>query len=198
MCAGLARLLSRRQRSVFLCKPLLLTDGTEQKSGLDAAFFARLTGVPQPESWPLPMSAAEARQGLSPSIREGIAASLSQAAEAREVIMEGPPATATHVQPLPLAADLAEALDARVLAVGTPEVFCDMLFDTNRDFLLNSFNWAADREFRVSISTRDPERRVLRLGEGDELLWINRVAVFGLPLLCLLLGLVRWSMRRAI
>ena len=99
----------------------------------------------------------------------------------------------------PAAADAVIARkDARVLAVGTPEVFCDMLFDTNRDFLLNSFNWAADREFRVSISTRDPERRVLPLGEGDELLWINRVAVFGLPLLCLLLGLVRWSMRRAI
>ncbi len=117
VCAGLARLLSRRQRSVFLCKPLRLTDGTEQQSDPDAAFFARLTGVPQPESWPLPISAAEKRQGLSPSIRQGIAASLSQAAEAREVIIEGPPATAADVQPLPLAADLAEALDARVLAI---------------------------------------------------------------------------------
>ena len=88
--------------------------------------------------------------------------------------------------------------DARVLAVGTPEVFCDMLFDTNRDFLLNAFNWAADREFRVSISTRDPERRGLALGEGNELLWIRRVLVIGLPLLCLLLGLLRWALRRAI
>lgn len=88
--------------------------------------------------------------------------------------------------------------DARVLAVGTPEVFCDMLFDTNRDFLLNAFNWAADREFRVSISTRDPDRRVLALDEGDVRLWLRRVLVWGLPGLCVLLGLVRWAMRRAV
>jgi len=87
--------------------------------------------------------------------------------------------------------------DARVLAYGTPEVFGDLLFKTNRDLLLNSFNWAADREFRVSISTRDPERRVIPLGEGKELLYIHRVTVIGLPLLCLVLGLLRWLSRRA-
>ena len=87
--------------------------------------------------------------------------------------------------------------DARVLAFGTPEVFGDLLFQTNRDLLLNSFNWAADREFRVSISTRDPERRVVPLGEGKELLYIHRVTVIGLPLLCLALGLLRWLSRRA-
>jgi len=87
--------------------------------------------------------------------------------------------------------------DARVLAFGTPEVFGNRLFETNRDLLLNSFNWAADREFRVSISTRDPERRVIPLGEGKELMYIHRVTVIGLPLLCLLLGLLRWLSRRA-
>ena len=87
--------------------------------------------------------------------------------------------------------------DARVLAFGTPEVFGDLLFTTNRDLLLNSFNWAADRDFRLSISTRDPERRVLPLGEGKELLYIHRVIVVGLPLLCMALGLLRWFSRRA-
>jgi hypothetical protein len=90
-----------------------------------------------------------------------------------------------------------ERKDARVLALGTPEVFCNSLFDTNRDFLLNAFNWAADREFRVTISTRDPERRVMPVGDGPQLSWVRRVAVFGLPLLCLLLGLSRWALRRS-
>ena len=90
-----------------------------------------------------------------------------------------------------------ERKQARILALGTPEVFCNSLFDTNRDFLLNSFNWAADREFRVTISTRDPELRVMPVGDGAQLSWVRRVAVFGLPLLCLLLGFSRWALRRS-
>ena len=90
-----------------------------------------------------------------------------------------------------------ERKEGRILALGTPEVFCNSLFDTNRDFLLNAFNWAADREFRVTISTRDPEARVMAVGDGDQLMWVRRVAVFGLPLLCLLLGVVRWASRRS-
>ena len=98
----------------------------------------------------------------------------------------------------PVGPDLVvERKDARILALGTPEVFCNSLFDTNRDFLLNAFNWAADREFRVTISTRDPDRRVMPVGDGPQLSWVRRVAVFGLPLLCLLLGLSRWALRRS-
>ena len=98
----------------------------------------------------------------------------------------------------PTPADIVvEQKTARVLAIGSPETFGNSLFDTNRDFLLNAFNWAADREFRVTISTRDPELRVLPMGEGSELSRVRQVAVFGLPLLCLLLGLSRWVLRRS-
>lgn len=92
---------------------------------------------------------------------------------------------------------ITERKQGRVLALGTPEVFCNSLFDTNRDFLLNSFNWAADRDFRVTISARDPEQRVMAVGDGTQLSWVRRVAVIGLPLLCLLLGLSRWALRRS-
>jgi len=90
-----------------------------------------------------------------------------------------------------------ERPEARVLALGTFMLFINETLDWNRDFLLNAFNWAASREYRVNISPRDPDLRRLEIGSGRALAAMNALAVIGLPLLCLLMGLgTAWRRKR--
>lgn len=90
-----------------------------------------------------------------------------------------------------------EARECRVLGVGTPEAFGNVFFDINRDFLLNAFNWASEREFRVSVSPRKLDDRRLPVGEDRSLFYLNLIAIWGLPSLCLLLaGFAAWRRRR--
>jgi hypothetical protein len=87
--------------------------------------------------------------------------------------------------------------ECRVLALGTPEAFVNALFDVNRDFLINSFNWASEREFRVSVSPRKLDDRRIAVGQDRTLFYLNLIAIWGLPLLCLGLGgLAAWRRRR--
>jgi len=85
--------------------------------------------------------------------------------------------------------------ECRVLAVGAPDLFSNAVFDTNRDFLLNAFNWAASREFRVSITPRPSEERRLDVGVDRTLFRLNLIAGWSLPLVCLVLGLLTWWRR---
>ncbi|MDP6409143.1 MAG: GldG family protein [Planctomycetota bacterium] len=99
--------------------------------------------------------------------------------------------------PAPPPGTMEERPESRVLGLGAPDLFANVLFDTNRDFLLNAFNWAASREYRVSISPRDPDLRRLELGSGSGLFVLTMAAVVVLPLSCLLLGLgVAFKRRR--
>ncbi len=99
--------------------------------------------------------------------------------------------------PAPPVGTMEQRPESRVLALGAPDLFANALFDTNRDFLLNAFNWAASREYRVSITPRDPDLRRLELGAGRGLFALTMCAVVALPLVCLLLGLgVAWKRRR--
>jgi hypothetical protein len=99
--------------------------------------------------------------------------------------------------PAPPAGTMEERPESRVLGLGAPDLFANVLFETNRDFLLNAFNWAASREYRVSISPRDPDLRRLELGSGRGLFFLTMCAVVILPLSCLLFGLgVAWKRRR--
>lgn len=87
--------------------------------------------------------------------------------------------------------------ECRVLAVGSPETFINVLFDTNEDFLRNAFNWASGREFRVSVASRKIDRRRLDVGQDRSLFYLNAVAVWALPLACLSLALfAAWRRRR--
>ena len=83
-----------------------------------------------------------------------------------------------------------ERPESRIFAIGTADAFTNRLFDMNVDFLRNVFNWAASREYWVSISSRNPDRRILPLGTTDALAKLTRLALWGLPGLCLLLGIV--------
>ena len=118
-CAGLARLTGREQPPPFLCKPIRITPGNAApRPDPDIAFYAGLTGASQPESWPVSMGVTEAWRGLSPSTTESIVTAFGQMADnAGAVIIEGPPAATPQGQPLPLAANLAEVLDAQIVAL---------------------------------------------------------------------------------
>jgi hypothetical protein len=87
--------------------------------------------------------------------------------------------------------------DARVVALGTPEVLVNATFETNADFALNAFNWLAARDWRVSIATRADEPRILEVRTGSNLASVQRIAVVLLPAVCATLGLVlAWRRRR--
>lgn len=87
--------------------------------------------------------------------------------------------------------------ESRLLVIGSAEPFTNARLDANRDFALNTFNWAASREFRVKIAPRDPERRRIEIGVGRTLFTVNLLASAVLPLACLLAGIgVAWLRRK--
>ncbi|MCP3916649.1 MAG: GldG family protein [bacterium] len=77
--------------------------------------------------------------------------------------------------------------EARIVAMGTTDAFCDANFDYNADLLRNLFNWLTDREYRLSISTRNPD---LRRIPPERVPSVAQLALWLLPGLCLLLGIV--------
>lgn len=85
---------------------------------------------------------------------------------------------------------LEEERRARVVLLGTADFLGNYLFEFNRDFARNLFNWAADREYRVAISPRDPDQRRLPVARTDVLTRVAWIAIWGLPGLCALAGVV--------
>lgn len=100
---------------------------------------------------------------------------------------------------VPEGAEAAEALgvqtQSRIVALGSADAFCNKAIEVNADFLRNVFNWAVSRDYRVSISPRDPDLRRLPIGETDALANLTRFCLWGLPGVCLLLGVVTAVMR---
>jgi len=89
-----------------------------------------------------------------------------------------------------------EIPEARVAALGTRLALANEHFELNRDFVLNLFNWLAEREFRLSVSIRNPEASRIDVRRGLALPWVNRVGIWGLPGLCALLGIFTAWRRR--
>ncbi len=86
--------------------------------------------------------------------------------------------------------------ECRALALGSSDLFASAVFDSNRDFLLNAFNWAASREFRVSITPQARTVRRLDLGVDRTLFHLGLIAGWTLPLLCFALVVLTWLRRR--
>ncbi len=102
-------------------------------------------------------------------------------------------AVASDVQP---GADAAPK-QGRLLAFGAAESMTSAIFDYTRDFLLNAFNWLADREYRVSVRPRERNVRQIDLKNSFALSTVQRVAGIGLPLGLALIGMVlAWRRRR--
>lgn len=85
-------------------------------------------------------------------------------------------------------AALEEESQARLVLVGSSFAFTNVVFDQNYDFLRNLYNWALDREYRLSMSPRNPDLRLWPTERLDNLPAMGRLAWLYLPGLCLLLG----------
>ena len=97
----------------------------------------------------------------------------------------------------PLSSGSDQRPSARVFVFGAAQSFVNAVFENDRDLFLNAFNWAAEREWRVSVSVKNVEPRRLDLQDAGKVgrthLWI----VIVLPLLSLALGLfTAWRRRR--
>jgi hypothetical protein len=91
----------------------------------------------------------------------------------------------------------AERPEARVVVLSSAVSAINATFETNRDFLLNAFNWAASRDWRVKVEAREAPQRRLDLAQPDAVrrlwLWIALAPVLS----SLALGLaMAWRRRR--
>ena len=85
---------------------------------------------------------------------------------------------------------LQEQAQARVVLVGSSFAFTNVIFETNYDFIRNVFNWALDREYRLSMSPRDPDLRRWPEDKLDNLPALGRLAWLWIPALCFGLGVL--------
>ncbi|NUP96936.1 MAG: hypothetical protein HUU28_12320 [Planctomycetaceae bacterium] len=89
-----------------------------------------------------------------------------------------------------------ERTAARVVALGTADALSNDVIARNRDFVLNTFNWLAQRDHRLVIRPRTVERRQLDLANTNALSVFNALAFGVLPGICVVLGLVVAFVRR--
>lgn len=92
----------------------------------------------------------------------------------------------------PLADPLQEQVETRIVALGAADGLCNYAIARNGDFARNLFNWVVSREYRVAISPRDPDLRRLPPERGGAMM---RVALLGLPGVCLVLGVLTAVLR---
>ena len=88
---------------------------------------------------------------------------------------------------------LEQEIEARIVLVGGAFTFANSIFRQNQDFLRNLYNWVLDREYRLSISPRPPDVRIVQ--DVAKLPRINQVAWGWLPGLCLALGFLTAFLR---
>lgn len=85
---------------------------------------------------------------------------------------------------------LQEQAQARIVVIGSSFAFANAIFETNYDFLRNVFNWALDREYRLSMSPRDPDLRRWPEDKLENLPALGRLAWLWIPALCFGLGVL--------
>jgi hypothetical protein len=84
----------------------------------------------------------------------------------------------------------------RLIVLGSPELLTSRLLVTNKDFALNAFNWLAARDYRLNVAPRSEERHLLEVRQGNKLVELRSLALFLLPGLCAIFGLLTWYRRR--
>jgi len=87
--------------------------------------------------------------------------------------------------------------EAHVVVFGASQCMLNVNFERDRDLFLNAFNWAAAREWRVSVRARAQEERRLDLQDPAKVSRTHTLILWALPLCSLLGGLfVAWRRRR--
>ena len=85
---------------------------------------------------------------------------------------------------------------ARVVGIACADFASNALFNYNRDFLLNSANWLAEREFNVRVRRYREERTMMDITRGTEIVQLRRVAWWGLPGIFAAIGIfLAWRRR---
>ena len=135
-CTGLAHILGQEGHRPALLKPVRIADPTEPGGpDADVVFFAHLQGTSPPDGWPVTVEAQEARAGLRPQTRERVLAAFQEvAAQANEVIVEGPSMADGQGGIRAIAPELAEALDARTILLErySPSLKAEDILDSAR------------------------------------------------------------------
>ena len=97
--------------------------------------------------------------------------------------------------PIRIAADQSPA--AHVFVFGAAACLVNVNLENDRDLFMNAFNWAAAREWRVSVSAKKHEEHRLDVQDAHKLASTNFWIVIALPLASLVLGLfTAWRRRR--
>ena len=87
--------------------------------------------------------------------------------------------------------------EGRILGIASAGFLGNGLFTVNRDFLLNSFNWLAERDHRVQVRPREFQPTLLDVERGHGLAILTYVLWLGLPGACIAVGIVlAWRRRR--
>lgn len=85
---------------------------------------------------------------------------------------------------------------ARIVGIACSDFATNALFNYNRDFLLNSANWLAEREFNVRVRRYREERTMMDVTRGTEIVQLRLIAWWGLPGLFAAVGLfLAWRRR---
>ncbi len=90
---------------------------------------------------------------------------------------------------------LDERKEARLAAFGSVGVFENDRADHDADFARNVFRWITARDWRVSVSTRDPDERRLPVHQPGVMAKVSRFALVWVPLFCLALGVLTAYLR---
>jgi hypothetical protein len=85
----------------------------------------------------------------------------------------------------------------RILAVASAFFFDNQLFDVNRDFALNAFNWLAEREYKISVKPLEKSRSFLDFERSRVKPILTYVLWLGLPGLCASIGFLVFLRRRS-
>lgn len=95
----------------------------------------------------------------------------------------------------PCSTDLG-VVKGRLVGLPTPSFLDDRLFDYNRDFAVNLFDWLADRDFRVRVAPKNPLQSRLDVQRNPKLTRLLKWLTYGPPLAALLLGATLFFARR--
>jgi hypothetical protein len=85
----------------------------------------------------------------------------------------------------------------RILAVASAFFFDNQLVDVNRDFALNSFNWLAEREYKISVKPLEKSLSFLDFERSSVKPTLTYVLWLVLPGACAAVGLVVFLRRRS-
>ena len=100
--------------------------------------------------------------------------------------------------PLVIAAAVEEENGARIVIIGDSDFTSNLFLSSTGggDFFLNSVNWLTLEEDLISISPIDPRSHSLRQMTANEVIFIQMMSIFLIPILIFLIGVIVWRKRR--